>query len=165
MAPDPLAKISVGDVLAAIPSAIAEARKADTSRRLFGDQERDALAESFTLEDVAGMQPETRAAVRTELANMAADAGASRADVDVLRSALADAQANPMTSEQRIASRDAAISAFNEAYGDQAYKTLEITRAWIQQDPRRHAIFAQVGDSPAAALLASRLALAAQRRR
>lgn len=160
-APAALARITAADVHAAIPADIVAARQADTGRRLFGDQERDALAESFALEGTSGMHPEAVAAVRVELANMTLDAGATRADVEVLRDALAAA---PLTDEQRIASRDACISAFNDAYGDQAYKTLEITRAWLQQDPRRHAIFAQVGDNPQAALLAARLALAARRR-
>lgn len=159
-----LAQVTADAIRAAIPEEISAARKADTARSLFGDRERDALAESFALEEVEGIQPETLAAVKTELANMAIDAGATRADVDVLRVALAESHA-PMTDEQRTASRDACVSAYNETYGEQAYKTLEITLAWIQQDPRRHALFAQVGDDPQAALLAARLALAAQRRR
>lgn len=154
-------------VRAAIPENIAQARVADSSRRLYGDQERDAIAASIPLDDMQGqgMTGETAAAIRTELANMALDAGATRADVDVLRSALADARTTPLTDETRMAARNECVAAFNSAFGQEAFKTLEITRAWIQQDPRRNAMFAQVGDNPQVALLAARLALAAQRRR
>lgn len=154
-------------VRAAIPESIAQARAADSSRRLYGDQERDAIAASIPLDDMQGqgMTGDTAAAIRTELANMAMDAGATRADVDVLRSALADAHTTPLTDEGRMAARNACVAAFNSTFGQEAFKTLEITRTWIQQDPRRNAMFAQVGDNPQVALLAARLALAAQRRR
>lgn len=163
--PDALANFTPADITKAIPVETLEARKADTGRTLYGDLARDAIAESFAFEDVPGMQPETLAAVKTELANMAIDAGANQADVDVLRTAIAEANANPLTDVQRIASRDACIEAFNSTYGENATRTLEITRTWIQQDPRRHAFFAQVGDDPRAALLAARLALASKFRR
>ncbi len=154
-------------VRAAIPESIAQARAADSSRRLYSDQERDAIAASIPLDDMQGqsMTGETAAAIRTELANMAMDAGATRADVDVLRSALADAHTTPLTDETRMAARNECVAAFNSTFGQEAFKTLEITRAWIQRDPRRNAMFAQVGDNPQVALLAARLALAAQRRR
>lgn len=159
-----LARLTPDAVRAAIPAAIVEARAADTARHLFGDQERDALASSLALDDVPGMQPETVAAVRKELANMALDAGATHADLDVLSAALAEAQAGPLTNEQRIASRDQCITAYNEAYGQEATRTLQITRAWLASDPRRAAIFeAAGGDNPKVAMLAARLALAAQR--
>lgn len=160
-----LGKLTPDDIRNAIPDAIVEARQADASRRLYADKERDALAESIPMDGMQGVPPETVAAIRTELANMVLDAGATHAEVNVFSRALADAKASPLTEETRIAARDQCIAAYNEAFGQEAYRTLTITRAWIQQDPRRHAIFAQVGDNPQIALLAARLALAAQRRR
>lgn len=153
------------DVRKTIPPEIAEARKADTGRTLYADQERDTIAESIVMDGMENMQPETVAAWRTEYANMAIDAGATQADVSVLHSALVAARSSPLTDEARAAARAECVTAFNRTYGQEAYKTLEITRAWIQQDLRRNVLFSQVGDDPQIALLAARLALAAQRRR
>jgi hypothetical protein len=157
--------ITLDDLAKSIPDAIAEARKADTGRTLYGDQERDAIAETIPMDGMEGATPETIAAARTELANMAIDAGASADDVAALRAALVDARINPLTDEQRMESRGRCVAAFNEAFGMDAARTLDITRKWLNGDARRAATFGQVGDNPVVALMAARLALAAQRRR
>ncbi len=163
-APSPTPAITPDDIRKAIPEAIANTRKADVERTLFADAERDALAESIPMRDTEGLAPETVAAARLELANIAIDCGASQSDVAMISNALIAARANPMTNEQRAAARNGCITAFNETYGQEAYKTAEITRRWIQQDPRLNSIFSNVGDNKEVALIAARLALAAQRR-
>jgi hypothetical protein len=162
---DPLTPERAKEIAKTFVDLAPEDVKADRARRGrdFYDAVPDGIAREVAAGEWADMPADAAKALQSELAEMTLDAGATAEDLAVVREALAEARATPMTDEARIASRDRCIDAFNDAFGKDAAKVLATTRTWVAADPRRAALIAKVGDNPTVALRMARLAMAAQR--
>lgn len=142
-----------------VPEAVLEDR-ARRGRDLY-DAVPDSIQRSIPADEFNNLPEPIAKAVVHEVREMAVDAGIDGDGLTVLRAALAESRATPMTDEQRLQSREACVQAFNDAFRGQAKAVWAQTRAWVAQDPRRAAILAQVGDNPRVALMAASLAMKA----
>jgi hypothetical protein len=154
--PEVIAQKAIDGIRDAIPDAIKEDRA--RRGRDFFDAVPEALQREIDPAEFADLPPPMAKAVAREFQEMALDAGATADDVGAIRAALADVTIKPPTDEQRVASREACIVAFNEAFGMEAAKVLATTRAWVAADPRRARILESVGDVPAVAVRIAQLA-------
>jgi len=145
-----------------IPDNIAELRKADDLRGMYDPAKTfgDVINERAFGWENDSVPPAQRAAVLTELANMAADLGMSHSDVRTLRTVGDVCNANPPSDETRLQWREEAVQRLNETYGKDAHQAYRDAVRFAQRDPRVVKILNEGGrgDHPDAVLMLARLA-------
>jgi len=148
-----------------IPDEVRELRDADMGRRVYGVKGVfDASLPDDIYADDEGLAPDVKPVVVNELREIAADVGATNADVMSFRR-VANSLTQAPTSEQRTAWHDQIVQQLNEQYGDTAAQALADAAKFARRDPRLAAMLAHngLGDHPEIVLQFARLAREARR--
>ena len=147
-----------------VPEHIQALRDADPDRGLYEPAKQYSAVINerilFAEGPDADAPPEVRAAVVSEIANMAHDMGMSNSDVLTLRAVGKAINANPPDEATRTAWREQAVERLNETYGEEAAQALRDAQKLAQRDPRVAKMLEEGGrgDHPDAVLLLARLA-------
>lgn len=143
-----------------VPVEIQELRDADAARRLYGVKTAfaTALPDDLYAAD-EGLAPDVRPVVVNELREIAADVGATNADVMTFRR-VANSLTQSPTAEQRAAWHDQIAEQLNAQYGTSAAQALADAAKFARRDPRVARMLAHngLGDHPEVVLQFARLA-------
>ena len=118
-----------------------------------------ALPDAEFIDEASGIDAELAPIVATELRALAADAGMTAQDVQLVREAYAQ---RAQTEAEQIADGEQAIAELNRIYGQGAAQAWRDTKRFVAADPRRAQLLAPIGFDPTVVVKITALAQAAK---